>query len=292
MDACLWKGDNFIDGATFLVPSILPEAGLECYSVDQDETTGVHHVILRKAYLHKLPLANMSIPNFSRHIAEFSNGEMTLVPRAKSELSKTLSGDHQWDSSVAQTRPVRDIVCQVQCGSFKQDNKVDEIKPVRDRVTDNHPGFPDSLLSTSVEAVSNGTTSGPAWSDSSIAVSGRVIGQRAADIHSSLSNFSESILHIVPRNKVTDPAIEAERSDAAAQGQELHKALADTQTSENSTVEVGGLSTDTSRRSSVGSQCSGIATSTAPTSPASSAFSTLPYWKSALTDLPEVLITP
>ena len=89
MDAGLWKGETFIDGATFLVPSKIPEAGSECYFVDLDDITGVYHVVLRKLSLRlTLSLASLSAPKFSSHVAEFSSGKMTTVPQVKCSASK------------------------------------------------------------------------------------------------------------------------------------------------------------------------------------------------------------
>ena len=90
MDACLWKGESFIDGATFLVPSKSPEVGSECYFVDLDGITGVYHVVLRRLSLRStLSLASLSAPRSSSHVAEFSSGKMTTVPRVKYSASKS-----------------------------------------------------------------------------------------------------------------------------------------------------------------------------------------------------------
>ena len=104
MDACLWKGETFIDGATFLVPSKIPEAGSECYFVDLDSITEVYHVFLRKLSLRStLSLASLSAPEFSSHVAEFSSGKMTTMPRVKycalkSKARKTSSSQQANDS--------------------------------------------------------------------------------------------------------------------------------------------------------------------------------------------------
>lgn len=312
------------------MPSKLPEASLECYLVDLDVSTGIHHVTLRKVSLRTtLALNSSSNPNFSSHVVEFSNGEMTAVPRvnsaatnSKRKTRKTSSREYQWDSSIAQSRPVRDIVRQIQFGSFGQDSEVD------DQVAKNEPNLAESSVSTSHEVISKGTLSAPARSDSSIKVSGRVVGQQAANDQSSLSNFSESIIHIVPRNEKTTTAIEgdssikvsgrvlgqqaaddqsslsnfsksilhivpqnttastsieAEGSDAVAQAQEQVETGVDTQTSDESSI---------SRRLSAGSQGSGFSTSTVPTTPSSPTFSNLSFWKLATANLPEVPIAP
>lgn len=334
VDACFWKGDTFIDGATFLVPSRLPEAGLGCYSVDLDDTTGVHHVSLQSASLRTtLPLTNLSKPGFSSHVVEFSNGKMTSVPRVNSAATgskrkaRKTPGESQWDSSVAQPRLVRGIVRQIRFGTFGQNDVVDEFKPVRDHVTDNQPRLASPPVSTSHNGISKGTNSALAGvtsstngsapvsdqvanchtshsatsgfllrklfpnlivatsraPDKSITGSGRVVGQQAADDRSSLSNFSESIIHIVPRNMTVSTSIEAEGSDAVAQAQEPVETSVDIQTSDNSSI---------SRHSSAESQGSGKSTLTVPTSPASSTFSTLPFWKSALENLLQVPVAP
>ena len=335
VDACFWKGDTFIDGATFLVPSRLPEAGLGCYSVDLDDTTGVHHVTLQTASLRTtLPLTNLSNPGFSSHVVEFSNGKMIPVPRvnsaatgSKRKARKTPSRESQWDSSVAQRRLVRGIVRQIRFGTFGQNDVVDEFEPVRDHVADNQPRFTSPPVSASHNGISRGTNSALAGvtsstngstpvsdqvanchtshsassgfllrklfpnlivatsraPDHSITGSGRVVGQQAADDRSSLSNFSESIIHLVPRNATASTSIEAEGSDAVAQAQEPVETAVDIQTSDKFSI---------SRRSSAESQGSRNSTSTVPTSPASSTFSTLPFWKSALEYLPQVPVAP
>ena len=338
------------------MPSKLPEASLERYLVDLDDSTGIHHVTLRKVSLRTtLPLTSLSNPNFSSHIVEFSNGEMTAVPRvnfaatnskrntrktpsreyqwvssipnfsshivvfsngemtavprvnssatnSKRKTRKTSSREYQWDSSIVQPRPVRDIVRQVQFGSFGQDSEVD------DQVAENGLNLAESAVSTSHEVVSYGTMSAPARSDSSIIVSGRVNGQQAANFQSSISNFSESVIHIVSRTEQTTTAIEGDSSITrsgrvvgrqAADDQSSHsnfsksivhivprdtpKTGADTQTSDESSIP---------RRSSAESQGSGLTASTVPTTPSSSPYSTLPFWKLAAANLPEVPIAP
>ena len=328
VDACFWEGDTLIDGATFLVPSRLPEADLGCYSVDLDDTTGVHHVTLQSASLRTtLQLTNLSNPGFSSHVFDFSDGKMTPVPRvssaatgSKRKARKTPSRESQWDSSVAQPRHVRDIVRQIKFGTCGQDNEVDEVEPVRCQVV----GPPKS---TSQDGVSNKTNSAltgvssstngsapvgerlasyhtshsapsgfllrklfpnliiasPRAPDNSITGSGRVVGQQAADDRSDLSNFSESIIHIVPRNAMASASIEAEESNAAAQAQGPVETAVDIQTSDKSSI---------SRRPSAESQGSTDPTSTVPTSRASSTFSTLPFWKSALENLPQIPTAP
>ena len=335
VDACFWKGDTLIDGATFLVPSRLPEADLGCYSVDLDDTTGVHHVTLQSASLRTtLQLTNLSKPGFSSHVFDFSDGKMTPVPRvssaatgSKRKARKTPSRESQWDSSVAQPRHIRDIVRQIKFGTCGQDYEVDEVEPVRYQVVGNQPCLAGPPKSTSQDGISNKTnsaltgvssstngsapvgerlasydtshsaTSGfllrklfpnlivasPRAPDNSITGSGRVVGQQAADDRSDLSNFSESIIHIVPRNAMASASIEAEESNAAAQAQEPVETAVDIQTSDNYSI---------SRRPSAESQGSTNPMSTVPTSPASSTFSTLPFWKSALENLPQVPTAP
>lgn len=310
------------------MPSKLPEADLKRYSVDLDDTTGIHHVTLRKVSLRTTLLStDLSNPNFFRHVVEFSNGEMTAMPRSncaatnsERKARKIPARDYQWDSSIAQPRPVRDVVRQIQFGSFGQDIEVNT------QVANNKPNIAESSMSKSHEVISNGTISAPTGTDSSIMVSGRVVGQQtanalsripnfsesvihivprnektttaiegdssitgsgrivgrqAADEQSSLANFSKSIFHIVPRNAMVSTSLEAEVSDAAAQAQEPVQPAVDIQTSDDSSP---------SRRSSAGSQGSGTSTSTVPTT--SSTFSSLSFWKSALANLPEMPIAP
>ena len=58
--------------------------------MDLDGITGVYHVVLRKLSLRStLSLASLSAPEFSSHVAEFSNGKMTTVPRVKDPASKS-----------------------------------------------------------------------------------------------------------------------------------------------------------------------------------------------------------
>ena len=338
VDACLWKGENFIDGATFLVPSKLPAVGLECYSVNLDDITGVHHVTLRKASLRTiLPLTSLSNPGFSSHVVEFSNGEMTIVARVNCATTrtnlkarKTHSREYEWDSSIAQPsepRPVRDIVRQVQFGMFRTDSEIDKVEPARDQVAKLQPRHAGPATSTSHDVISDETNPDPIGlassinepgpvsgqtdndhasrsaesgsllrklfpnlivatsraPDDSITGSGRIVGQLPADDQSSLSNFPESIIHVVPRNMMTSTSTHPNVSDAPGQVQEPIQSAVDLQTSEIS---------NTSRRSSIGSQSSGTPTSTVPTSPSSSTFSTLPFWKSTLANLPKVPIAP
>lgn len=218
VDACFWEEDTFVDGATFLVPSKLPEVGSECYLVDLDESTGVHHVVLRKASLRTiLALTNLSNPGFSSHAVQISSGGMTIVPRANCATTryerkawKAPSRVREWDGSIAQPRPVRDIVRQIQFGMFGQENDIDNVEPAGDQVANSQP-------------------------------------------------------HL-----------------ASVQAPEPVENAVDVQTSEISS---------TPGRSS-GGQGNGTPTSTVPTTPSSSTFSTLPFWKSALANLPKVPIAP
>ena len=277
VDACCWKGETFIDGTTFLLPSKLPEAGLECYSVHLDDTTGVHHVARGKTSPQKrMPLTEMLNVDFSSHTSEFANGKMTKAPRvicaATSVKRKTLKAPfkgHQWDSSIGHPKPVRDIVRRIQFGMIGQDNEVNVVEPIRVQPAGNQSILADSSLAT------------PHGVDSSITGLGRVIGQQAADDQSTLSNFSLSILHILPGNATSSTAIKG--FDVTAQAQEPVANAAAVQTPENSMA---------SRRSSAASQGSGIPTSTAPTSPGFSTFSTLKFWKTALANLPNVPDVP
>ena len=101
--------------------------------------------------------------------------------------------------------------------------------------------------------------------DDSIVGSGRVIGQRAADDRSSLSNFPESIIHILPWK--ASPSTDAKASNATASVQKPVKSAIDKEASTPAT---------SSRRPSNGDQGDAIATSTMPTSPSSSTLSSLP----------------
>ena len=299
IDACLWKGDRFIDGATFLFPSKLPTVELEFYTVDLDEVTGIHHVALRKMSLRTiLSLINPSNPQCSSHIVEISNGEMIAVPRVSLAVPES-------------KRKAR---------KFGQD---DEVERVRNQTADKQPclagrsistthnNIPTETYSTPVglassmsrsapvsgQVTSHSATSGPLFRklspdlivatscapDDSIIWSGHVVGQRGSDDQSNLSNFPESIIHILPRNVAAPTSIDAEDSDAAAPVQKLVEVAMDIETSTTSS---------SSRRPSNGDLGDCNATSTVPTSPSSSTFSTLPYWKSALADLTELPIAP
>ena len=105
--------------------------------------------------------------------------------------------------------------------------------------------------------------------------------QQENDSRSSLSKIPKSILRVLPWNTVVSTSLEAEASTCAAQLRSPVETLVKTPTSDSSTP---------SRRSSAGSQGGGLPTSTAPTSPASPMFLTLPEWKSVLADLPQVPI--
>lgn len=271
--------------------------------MDLDEVTGVHHVTLRKISLRKtLSLTASSNPQFSSHVVEFSNGEMIAVPR----VSLTASGSNQ------KTR------------TFGKDN---EAEPTRDQLASNKPRLADCSTSTSLDVISTETNSPPAGlaklksgsapisgqvandstshsassgsllreqflnqkvatsqtPDNSIIESGRIVGRQAANDQSGLSNFSESIIHIVPRNATVSTSINVEGSIAAAPVQEPVETTVD--------IETPTISRS-SRRPSDGSQGSGNPTSTVPTSPSSSTFSALRYWKSVLVNLPNFPIAP
>ena len=335
VDAGFWKGDTFIDGATFLVPSKLPEVGLECYLVDLDEVTGVHHVVLQKASLRTiLPLTNLSNPGFSSHVVGISNGESQIVSRVncattrpKRKTRKMPPREYEWDSSIAQPRLVPNIVHQIQFGMFGHDSEINNVEPAGDQVANNQPRLASPSVSASHDIISNGpnpTTFGLATSangpapigdpvandhiyqsdkpgfilpkvfpnlivatsrapDDSITGSGRVVGQLPADDRSSLSNFRESLMHIVPRNTTASTSIDAENSHAPVQAQEPVETAVDVQASDISSIP---------GRSSTGGQGNGTRTSPVPTSPSPSTFSTLPFWKSALANLPKIPIAP
>ena len=263
IDACLWRGDTFIDGATFLVPSKLPEAGLGSYSVHLDHTTGVYHVILQKASLRQyLALENLSNPDFSSHVVEFSAGRMKAVPRAECASASHPRKLQEIGSRVQDYSPI------AQPGSVPRQSSDVHLSPA---IGPKPHGID-----------SNGTKSTPAELDSSITGIGRVVGQQAAYEQLSPCIFSISILHLLPWNVVISTS-EATDPDTAAQEQEPVLA----------TVEVQHYdSPSSSRRTSGASQGGGVSKSTAPTSPASSTFSVLPFEKSALANLPEVPSAP
>ena len=189
------------------MPSKLPEAGSERYSVDLDDTTGVHHVILRKPFLQNTLPVTMSTSKSCNYVAKFSNGEMRALPRitcaainSKRKACNIPSRQYQWDSSVVQPRPIHDIVRRIKFGMLGQEHEADEVEPIRDPIADSTPSFAACSVSKSYEMKSNGTISAPAEVDSSITQCGRVISQQVNDGQSSLSTFSKSMIHIVPRN--------------------------------------------------------------------------------------------
>ncbi len=301
MDACLWKGDTFIDGATFLMPSKLPEAGLENYYVDLDDTTGIYHVTLQKTTLRAaLALTKLSNPDFSSHVVDFSNGEMLAIPRVscastifKQEAPKTPSEKSQEDRSNTQPETFRhqhagnqlsladSFVSASHKAILDEASSATQPEKFRHQHTDDQAGPVDSLVSPSHGNMLGGTNSAPAGSDDSITGFGRVLGQQAAKDQSSLSPLSKSIMRILPWNAAASTLIEVEVPDAAAlaQAQEPVEDAVDIQTSDNSSA---------SRRSSSGSQGSTTFMSTAPTSPASSMFPAGPFEKSKLAGLPRV----
>ncbi len=303
MDACLWKGDTFIDGATFLVPSKLPEAGLENYYVDLDDTTGIYHVTLQKTTLRAaLALTNLSNPDFSSHVAEFSNGDMLAIPRVscattifKQGALKTPSKESQEDKSTTQPEtfhhqhdddqpgPVDSLVIASHKTILDEASSATQPQTFRHQHTDEQPGPVDSLVSSSHGTILGGKNSVPAGSDDSITGFGCVLGQQASNDQSSLSAFSKSIMHIVPWNATASTPVEAKIPDAATLAQEPVEDSVDTQSSGNSNA---------SRRPSSGSQGSTDSMSTVPTSPASSMFPTGPFEKSTLAGLAEVPFVP
>ena len=243
------------------MPSKGPEASLENYSVALDDVTGVHHVVLRRASLRaSLELMKSSEPIYSSHFVEFSNGNMTAVPRvecaaitSEREAQTVSHRQHQQGISITQPRPV--------CHQGATEKS--SIMP--------------SLVSPSRKLNSHGNIHAPTDTDGSITGFGRIVSQQANEDHSSLSTFSESILHVVHRNIKTNTRIGAEYSDAATQTQDLVTPTAAIETSEIFSA---------SRRSSLRSQDSGTTPSTVPTSPASSTFSIGPIQKLALAHSP------
>ena len=254
MDACLWVKDTFIDGATFLMPSKVPEASLENYSVDLDDITGIYHVFLRRASLRaSLALTKFSKPNYSSHCVEFSNGHMTAVPRVECAVT------------------IRE--CEVQT----KETFITQPEPVYHHSADENPSLTCSLVSPSHKLTSHEKVPAPAGTDGSIMGFGRIEGQQAIEDQSSLCTFSESILHIMSRDIKTYTRTGAEYSDAATQTQDFVTPTVAIETSENFSA---------SRRSSLRSQDSGTTPSTVPTSPTSSTSSMETIEKLSLADSP------
>ena len=261
MDACLWIRDTFIDGATFLMPSKVPETSLENYSVDLDNITGVHHVVLRKASLRaSLALMKSPKPDYSSHLVEFSNGDMTAVPRVES-------------AAVTHGREVQTVSHR----EHQRENSITQPEPFRHQDADETSSLKYSLVSPSHKLSLQERVPAPAGTDDSITGIGRIVSQQANEDQSSLCTFSESILHIVHRDIKTKTRLGVEHSDVATQTQEPVTPTVATETSEIFSP---------SRRSSLGSQDSGTTPSTVPTSPASLTFSIGPIEKPALANSP------
>lgn len=258
MDACFWRKDTLIDGATFLVPSKLPEASLQCYSVVFDEMTGVHHVVLRKASLrHTLKLTYLSKPDYSSHIVEFSNGEITILSR---------------------TNCARGNVRQSQYSKIQHDNDAENVETTFNQVADQEPCLVGPLVSIPHKVIASGKNPTPTEISSSVNESAHTI-----------ADFTESIDHLLPRLEMAFTSTGGEDIGAAVQSEEPIEAQ-----SEEPLEIAHDLpacdSSSTSRRSSAKRQ--GNSTSTALTTPASSTFSTLPFCKSTLANLPKVPIAP
>ena len=224
-----------------------------CYSVDLDDTTGVHHVTLFPPRTD-LPINKLSDVNFSGHVVQFSNGEMTAVPRLRRATT-----------------------------SLKRKARKTVPSYVRDQATNNQSRLPDCSVSTYKITVSNETLSAPAQSDSSIVGLGRVGDRQAARDQSNLSHFRKSTKYILPQNTAASASIKVECSDAVAEAQEAVVNSVDKQTSDSSS---------SFRQSSAGSLCNDTSKSTVPTSPASSLLSSLSFRHSALADLPKVPVAP
>ena len=234
------------------MPSKQPEASLENYGVDLDDDTGVYHIFLRRASLRaSLALMKSSKPCYSSHFVEFSNGDMTAVPRVE----------------CAVTTREREIPM--------KETSIPESEPDCHDVADETSSLVRSLVSPSYILTSHGKTPAPADTDSSITGLGRIVGQQAVEEQSGLCTLSESLLHTVPRDIKKYTRIRAEYSDAATQTEELVTPTVAVETSELFTA---------SRRSSLRSQESGTTPSTVPTSPTSSRFSMEPIGKLALAD--------
>ena len=238
------------------MPTNLPQARLENYSVDLDDTTGVYHVTLRNNSLRaSLALTNLSTPDFSSHLVEFWNRKKTTVPRisfARDTVKENAQRPLTRESDKTQTEPEP------------------EPEPERHHNAENQP----TVLH------SGGTSSTHAESDSAIMEFGRVVSQKAAKDQSSPSSLSKSIIHILPWDTTSTTSIDVEDPNTYAQTQKpLPITVMDIQSCNDS---------NSSRRSSNASQRTGSSTSTARTSPTSSEFPTVPFEKSALKNLPEV----
>ena len=256
VDACLWIKDSFIDGATFLMPSKVPEASLENYSVDVDDSTGIYHVVLRRASLRaSLALMKSSKPNYSSHFVEFSNGDMTAVSRVE---RAAITRERE-----AQTVSPREL---------QQETSITQPAPFSHQDADENPSLTSSSPSPLHKLSSHGNLPSPASTDGSITGCGRIVGQQAVKDQSPLSTFSDSMLHIVPGDVKTYTGIGAEYSDAATQNRELVTPAVTIETSEIFSA---------SRRSSLRSRDSEATPSTVPTTPTSLAFSIGPIEKLA-----------
>ena len=236
------------------MPSEVPEASLENYMVDLDDITGVHHVSLRRVSLRaSLALAKSSKPYYSSHFVEFSNGDMTAVPRVERAVTTREREVQTKETSLTQPEPV-----------YHQD-------------ADENSSLVCALVSPSHTPTSHGEVPAPAGTDSSITGFGRIVGQQAVEDQSHLRTLSKSILHIVPRDIKTYPRIGAEYSDAATQTQGLMTPTVAIETFETLSA---------SRRSSLRSQESGTTPSTVPTSPTSLNLSIWPIEKLTLASSP------
>ena len=158
------------------MPSKLPEVGSECYSVYLDDTTGVHHVTPRKAYLRTWKRKARNTPPTKYHW-DSSVAQPRIVRDVVRQIQFGIFGKRKarntppmkylWDSSVAQPRPIREIVRQIQFGMFGQENEVDEFGPAHDEAAENQISLASSSMSTSLDDDSNGTISALAGSDKS-----------------------------------------------------------------------------------------------------------------------------
>ena len=243
------------------MPSKVPEAGLENYSVGLDDITGVYHVFLRRASLRaSLALMKSSKPNYSSHFVEFSNGDMTAVSRVEC-------------AAITQEREIETVSQR----KHQQETSITQPGPVCRQRADENTSFTGCSVSPSHKLDSHGQIPAPTGTDHSVTGFGRIVGQQAVEDHSSLYKFSESIPHIVHRDTEIHTRIVAEYSDAATQTQELVTPTFAVEMSEVFSA---------SRRSSLRSQDSGTTPSTVPTSPTSWGFPTEPIEKLALSNSP------
>ena len=264
VDACLWKENTFIDGATFFMPSKLPEVGSDKYSIDLDSSTGVYHVSCRTIHLRtSLSLTKTSKPDFSSHVVEFSKGKMTTVPRIdyantifKREEPKCPSRENE------------------------QHNAITKIEAFHQQYIKKRPKIAIPSISAITDTDTKMENSPPAGSDTSVTEYGPIVGHQAPTSQSTLSTLSESIIHMMPWETTKSASIEA-ADVAQAQWQHVMMVTISSDTTDTSS---------TSRRSRSVSPTDESPPSTVPTSPASSIFFEIP--SSTVANIQQVLNVP